>query len=128
RPNAPAPSWDQAQTMFCSSPEQKANFAAWAARNYSGNPPCTLRGAGEMAPPAQYAHVPRTFQTSVGVQRQIGATMSVEADYIYSRGTNEKFIEDNVNITSRETADGPRGTIGVTYAYPSTAALAANRA
>ena len=126
--NGPAPSWDQAQTMFCSSPQQAANFAAWAARNYSGNPPCTLRGAGEMAPPAQYAHVPRTFQTSVGVQRQLGRTISIEADYIYSRGTNEKFIEDNVNINFRQTSDGPRGTVGVNYAYPSTATLAANRA
>jgi hypothetical protein len=33
-----------------------------------------------------------------------------------------------VNIDFRETADGARGTIGVNYPYPSTAALAANRA
>ena len=41
----------------------------------------------------------RTWQTSIGVQRQIGNTMSVEADYVYSQGRNEKDIIDNVNLT-----------------------------
>ena len=41
----------------------------------------------------------RTWQSSLGVQRQIGKTMSVEADYVYSQGRNEKDIIDNVNLT-----------------------------
>ena len=38
-------------------------------------------------------------RSSLGVQRQIGTTMSVEADYVYSQGRNEKDIIDNVNLT-----------------------------
>jgi hypothetical protein len=96
--NGPPPTFDQAVTRFCSAPEQAANFAAWRARNFTGTAPCVLRGAGEMAPPGEYAHVPHTWQTSIGVQRQMGAAMVVEADYVYSRGRDEKFIQENVNI------------------------------
>ena len=84
--NGPAPTFDQALTRFCSAPEQAANFAAWRARGFAGAAPCVLRGAGEMAPPAEYAHVPHTWQGTIGMQRQFGSTMSVEADYVYSRG------------------------------------------
>ncbi len=96
--NGPAPTFEQALTRFCSAPEQAANFAAWSARNFAGAAPCVLRGAGEMAPPAEYAHVPHTWQTSIGVQRQLGAAMVVEADYVYARGRDEKFIQENVNL------------------------------
>ena len=41
----------------------------------------------------------RTWQSSIGVQRQIGNTMAVEADYVYSQGRNEKDIIENVNLT-----------------------------
>ena len=41
----------------------------------------------------------RTWQTSIGVQRQLGATMAVEADYVYSQGRHEKDVIDNVNLT-----------------------------
>ncbi len=95
----PAPSWEQAQTLFCSAAEQAANFAAWRARNFAGAAPCTLRGAGEMAPPADFAHVPNTWQATIGAQRQVGSTIAVEADYVYSRGSDEKFIQDNVNLS-----------------------------
>jgi hypothetical protein len=97
--NGPAPSWEQAQTLFCSAAEQAANFAAWRARNFAGAAPCTLRGAGEMAPPADFAHVPNTWQATIGAQRQVGSTIAVEADYVYSRGSDEKFIQDNVNLS-----------------------------
>ena len=96
--NGPAPTFEQALTRFCSAPEQAANFAAWRARSFTGTAPCVLRGAGEMAPPAEYAHVPHTWQTSIGVQRQLGAAMVVEADYVYARGRDEKFIQENVNL------------------------------
>jgi hypothetical protein len=97
--NGPAPTFEQALTRFCSAPEQAANFAAWRARNFAGAAPCVLRGSGEMAPPAEYAHVPQTWQTSIGVQRQIGNSMSIEADYVYARGRDEKFIQENVNLS-----------------------------
>ena len=97
--NGPPPTFDQALTRFCSAPEQAANFAAWRARNFTGAAPCVLRGAGEMAPPAEYGHVPHTWQTSVGMQRQLGSAMVVEADYVYARGGDEKFIQENVNLS-----------------------------
>ena len=71
--NGPAPTFDQALTRFCSAPEQAANFAAWRARGFAGAAPCVLRGAGEMAPPAEYAHVPHTWQGTIGMQRQFGS-------------------------------------------------------
>jgi hypothetical protein len=114
--NGPAPTFEQAVTRFCSAPEQAANFAAWRARNFAGAAPCVLRGAGEMAPPADYAHVPQTWQTTIGVQRQIGNAMSVEADYVYSRGRDEKFIQENVNI-----AFNPQ--TGVNFPYSNRALL-----
>ena len=116
--NGPAPSWEQAQTRFCNAPEQAANFAAWRARNFAGAAPCTLRGAGEMAPPADYAHVPHTWQGTFGLQRQVGGMMVVEADYVYSRGADEKFIQDNVNL-SFSNASG----IGINNPYANRALL-----
>ena len=80
--------------------------------------PCVLRGAGEMAPPADYAHVPQTWQATIGVQRQIGTAMSVEADYVYSRGRDEKFIQENVNL-SFTNASG----IGINNPYTNRALL-----
>jgi hypothetical protein len=116
--NGPPPTFEQAVTRFCSAPEQAANFAAWRARNFAGAAPCVLRGAGEMAPPAEYAHVPQTWQGTIGVQRQIGNAMSVEADYVYSRGRDEKFIQENVNI-SFTNASG----IGINNPYSNRALL-----
>ncbi|MSO30241.1 MAG: TonB-dependent receptor [Acidobacteria bacterium] len=110
--NGPAPTFEQALTRFCSAPEQAANFAGWRARNFAGAAPCVLRGAGEMAPPADYAHVPHTWQTSIGVQRQLGTAMVVEADYVYARGRDEKFIQENVNIAYTNA-----GGIGVNIPY-----------
>ena len=46
----------------------------------------------------QYVHLPRTFQNSIGFQRQIGTTMAVEADYVYSKGTHEKDVIENINL------------------------------
>jgi hypothetical protein len=116
--NGPPPTFEQAVTRFCSAPEQAANFAAWQARNFAGAAPCVLRGAGEMAPPADYAHVPQTWQATIGMQRQIGTAMSVEADYVYSRGSDEKFIQENVNI-SFTNASG----IGINNPYTNRALL-----
>ena len=44
--NGPAPSFAEAETRFCSAPQQAANFAAWRARNFTGAAPCVLRGCG----------------------------------------------------------------------------------
>jgi hypothetical protein len=49
--------------------------------------------------PEYSTHLARTFQTSIGVGRQLGGTMAFEADYVYSQGRNEKDIIDNTNLT-----------------------------
>jgi hypothetical protein len=96
--NGPPPTFEQALTRFCSAPQQAANFAAWQARAFSGTAPCLLRGAGEMMPPEGAYHMPHTWQSTVGFQRQLGPVTAVEADYVFSRGRNEKWIQGNVNL------------------------------
>jgi hypothetical protein len=54
----------------------------------------------------------------MGIQRQMGTTMVVEADYVYSRGGDEKFIQDNVNL-SFTNASG----IGINNPYSNRALL-----
>ena len=51
-----------------------------------------------MAPP-EFVHLPETFQTSIGIQRQFGSVTAVTADYVYSKGSHEKDVVDNVNLT-----------------------------
>jgi hypothetical protein len=67
--------------------------------NYTGAAPCLTRALQEFRGPFEFAHVPRTWQTSSGMQRQLSGTMSVEADYVYSQGRDEKDVVDNVNLT-----------------------------
>ena len=93
------PTYEQALTRFCDSPSQAANFAAWQARGFTGATPCLTRALQEFRGPEGVIHVPRTWQTSIGVQRQLSATMAVEADYVYSQGRDEKDVIDNVNLT-----------------------------
>jgi hypothetical protein len=93
------PTFEQALTRFCDSPAQAANFARWQAANYTGAAPCLTRALQEFRGPFEFAHVPRTWQSSIGLQRQIGATMAVEADYVFSQGRDEKDVIDNVNLT-----------------------------
>jgi hypothetical protein len=93
------PTYEQALTRFCDSPAQAANFAAWQARNFTGAAPCLTRALQEFRGPFDVIHVPRTWQSSIGAQRQFGATMAVEADYVYSQGRDEKDVIDNVNLT-----------------------------
>ena len=41
--------------------------------------------------------LPRTWQTTIGFQRQFGTTMAVEVDYVY-QGRFEKDVLDNMNL------------------------------
>jgi len=81
----PLPTYEQAIQRFC----------------YANNnaPGCLIRDLQEFVGLPQYVHLPRTFQTSIGVQRQFGETIAVEADYVYSKGTHEKDVVDNINLT-----------------------------
>ena len=92
----PLPTYEQALTQFCSS--NTTAFDAWRARGFTGTAPCLLRAVQEFVGLPEYVHLPRTFQTSIGFQQQIGTTMVVEADYVYSKGTDEKDVVDNINL------------------------------
>jgi carboxypeptidase family protein/TonB-dependent receptor-like protein len=108
--NGPPPTFEQAKATACSAPEQAANFAAWKARNYAGNPPCLLLASGEVNPPAGTYNVNNSWQSSIGFQRQFGTSMEIESDYVYTRGRNEGWGHLNLNI-----AFDP--TTGVNYPY-----------
>ena len=81
----PLPTYDQALQRFC----------------YANNnaPGCLIRDLQEFVGPFEFVNLPRTFQTSIGVQRQLGNTMSFEADYVYSKGADEKDVVENINLS-----------------------------
>ena len=93
------PTYAQALNLFCYSPAQAANYAAWKARGYAGTPACLRRSLQEFTAPHDYLHLPRTFQSSIGMERQFGSVMVVTADYVFYKGDHEKDVLDNVNLT-----------------------------
>ena len=81
----PLPTLAEAQQQFCH------------VRNVAG---CLRRSMQELVAPEEYStHLGRTWQSSIGVQRQLGNTIAVEADYVYSQGRNEKEVIENMNLT-----------------------------
>jgi hypothetical protein len=81
----PLPTLQEAQQQFCH------------VRNVPG---CIRRSMQELMAPEEYStHLGRTWQSSVGVQRQLSGTIAVEADYVYSQGRNEKEVIENMNLT-----------------------------
>jgi hypothetical protein len=79
------PTYAQALQQFC---------------NVRNVPGCLRRSIQEMVAPEEYStQLGRTWQTSIGVQRQVTGTIAVEADYVYSKGRNEKDVLDNMNLT-----------------------------
>ena len=84
--NGPLPTFDQATKLFC----------------YANNnaPGCLIRDLQELAPPpGKLAEVTHSWQSSVGMARQFGSDMALEADYVFTGSRNEHRIQDNVNIT-----------------------------
>jgi hypothetical protein len=82
--NGPAPTLDQALQRFC---------------YVRSGPGCLIRNIDELPPPPEHAHVPRKFQSSIGLQRQFGSDMALTADYVYSHGSDENVLQSNVNAT-----------------------------
>ncbi|MBI2185599.1 MAG: TonB-dependent receptor [Acidobacteria bacterium] len=91
----PKPTQAQALAQACDL--NAALFERWRAQGFRGNPPCFVRSVtSEIAYPGRqtsYSH-----QTSVGVQRQIGADMSFEANYVYTGGRGEEHAV-NANLS-----------------------------
>ena len=80
----PVPTFDQAIPLYCD-----ANNNA---------PGCLIRDVREFTGLPEYIQLPRTWQSSIGFQRQFGQTIAVEADYVYSQGRHEKDVIDNINL------------------------------
>ena len=74
-------------------------FNAWKALNYPNPAPCLYAALQEFVGLPQYVHLPRTFQTSIGMQRQFSEVTAFTADYVYAKGTDEKDVVDNINLT-----------------------------
>ena len=94
----PLPSYEQAQALLCNNPSQAANFARWQASGFAGAAPCILNALQEMPAPEEYMQQARSWNSSIGIQRQFGSTMALEMDYIHTKGAHEKDTIDNVNL------------------------------
>ena len=76
---------------------------------YANNnaPGCLVRDLQEFVGPPQYVHLPRTFQTSIGFQRQFTATTALNSDFVWFKGTHEKDVVDNINVSYNPTTGLP---------------------
>jgi hypothetical protein len=80
----PVPTFAEAQPLYCD--------------NNNNAPGCLIRDVREFTALPEYIELPRTWQNSIGFQRQFGNTMAVEADYVYTQGRFEKDVLDNMNL------------------------------
>ena len=81
--NGPLPQAEDLERVFCN-----VNFV----------PGCIRRALGQtIAPPN--AENPYSYQASVGVQRQIGNTMGVTADYSFTGGRKDRITGYNINLS-----------------------------
>jgi hypothetical protein len=87
--NGPWPTYEQVLTRTCDSPQQAANFAAWQARGFTGIAPCLQRSVTIEIPfgphDTSYSHM-----ASIGVQRQVGALMAIESNFVFTGGRKEE--------------------------------------
>ena len=81
--NGPAPTYEQAKATTCA---------------VTPGPTCVRQAIPSQlaASDLQIAH---SWQTSIGMQRQIGNSASFEADYLFTGGRNELFTRPNSNLT-----------------------------
>ena len=82
--NGPLPTYAQLLTQLCT---PAAPFVPGCIRRAMTN--------GVYAPNAQ---IPYSYQASIGVQRQLGTTMAVTADYMFTGGRKDP-VGRNVNLT-----------------------------
>ncbi len=81
--NGPPPTFAQASGRLC----YNNNFA----------PGCVTRSAGSITSPNLV--IPESHQASIGMQRQLAATMAVEADYIFTGSRHQLATYGNINLT-----------------------------
>jgi len=120
--NGPLPTYAQALARFCNpgggAPDNAA-YTAWAGGGFVGPAPCLLRDLQEQAPIPDYSHVTHSWQSSIGVAQQFGATTAVQVDYVQTNSRNEKAIQDNINLTFNPATGAPFPYSDVAHrAYP----------
>ena len=104
--NGPLPTYDQALQRFC------------YVRNVPG---CLLRTAAELAPPPDVANVTHSWQTSIGIARQIGSDMATHreiADHRLQRNEQQGgggFPADNINLSYNPATGAPYPFTDVTH-------------
>ena len=87
----PLPTLAQARQRFC---------------QVNNVPGCLRETIQELSIPEFTKDLGKTWQTSAGMARQVGNTMSFEADYVYSQGRHEKDIIENINVTFNPATGG----------------------
>ncbi len=91
--NGPAPNYEQAKALLC------------AYQPNPGSPTCNLRhSTSNFAAPDLVD--PWSHQASLGVQRQIGAQMSVEADWVFT-GDRQQLNARNINVAYNPATGAP---------------------
>ena len=115
--NGPAPTYQQALQRVCDvNTDGVQHVAGGQLRRQRAVPVPRLRGTG--AARGSGGTCRTAGRTSFGVQRQIGANMAIEVDYVNNRSRDEKVLHDQVNL-------GYNAATGVNYPY---AANGPNRA
>ena len=87
--NGAWPTYEQVLARSCDEPQMAGTFAAWRASGYTGAVPCYQRSITIEIPMGEhdtsYSHM-----GSLGVQRQVGALMSVESNFVFTGGRKEE--------------------------------------
>jgi hypothetical protein len=97
----------QAQALQTACDQNAALFERWRAQGFRGQAPCVLRAlTQEISYPGR--QTPYSHQASVGLQRQIGADMSFEANYVFTGGHgDEQAINANLSYNPATGANYP---------------------
>ena len=98
--NGPVPSYAEAQQLLCT---------------VNDVPGCLRPFGTTLAPPPQWAHIPHSYQGSIGLQRQVGDVMAFEVDYVYTGGRNERFGQGHQPQFNMNTTFDP--STGINYPF-----------
>ena len=98
--NGPIPTFAQARTRLCT---------------VNDVPGCLRPFGTTLAPPPEYAHIPYSYQGSIGVSRQIGNTAAFDVDYVYTGARNERFGQGHQPQFNMNTTFNP--DTGINYPF-----------
>ena len=96
--NGPAPTYEQAKAQLCAFQPNPAS------------PTCNLRHSTQNFAAPDLVD-PWSHQASLGVQRQFGTDMSVEADWVFT-GDRNQLNTRNINLAYNQATGGPYPFVG----------------